>query len=69
MHTYQFLYKVPGDSAVKEMQVRSSSFLTAADMFREIVTNRYDQFDLVQAYDETGISLYGQVSPDERVAP
>jgi len=58
MHTFQFLYKVPESSTVKEMQVVSSCFLVAAEMFREIIEDRYNRFDLVQAYDEEGAPLY-----------
>jgi len=58
MHTFQFLYTVPESSKVKEMQVVSSCFLVAAEMFREIIEDRYHRFDLVQAYDEQGAPLY-----------
>lgn len=58
MHTYTFLYKVPGDSAVHEMEVVSCSFLVAAEKFREVVENRHGRFDLVQAYGENGAPLY-----------
>jgi len=58
MSTYSFLYKVPGDSTVHEMEVVSCSFLVAAEKFREVVENRYRSFDLVQAYGPGGAPLY-----------
>lgn len=58
MNTYKFLYKVPGDSAVRELQVVSSCFLAAAERFREIIESRHRYFNLVQAYDEEGAPLY-----------
>lgn len=58
MQSFTFIYTVPGDSEVHEMQVVSSCFLVAAERFREVVENRYRSFDLVQAYGPGGAPLY-----------